>query len=157
MTGEKLNGPVRAIDFVNLRLPPTLGQHHRLQLGYRSPRSAAAVRRWRDHPLRSGRGADRSRARDAINELRGLYGTTRNRSVIVLLSDGQHNGDPADVLAAANDARADRMVVYAIGLGNDVDTALLTKVAGPGRYFPATSPTLLKAIYRAIAGVIPCR
>lgn len=163
MTGEKLNeAKFAAIDFVNLlKLPDDQASIIGFNSGYQlaSPLSGSrpALVSAIQH-LASGRGTQIDRAlRAAINELRGPRHDPANRSVIVLLSDGQHNGDPADVLAAAADARADRMVVYAIGLGNDVDTALLTQVAGPGRYFPATSPTLLKAIYRAIAGVIPCR
>jgi Mg-chelatase subunit ChlD len=163
MVGEKLNGAkFAAIDFVNLLNLPAdqasiIGFNSSYQIASGLTGSRPALISAIQH-LANGRGTQIDRAlRAAVNELRGGRHKPLNRSVIILLSDGQHNGDPADVLAAASDARADKMVVYAIGLGSDVDVALLSKVAGSGRYFPAANPSSLSDIYRSIAGIIPCR
>ncbi|MFQ5459444.1 MAG: VWA domain-containing protein, partial [Anaerolineae bacterium] len=81
----------------------------------------------------------------------------RNRGVIILLSDGAHNGPAAEVLAAAAAVAPLTSAIYAIGLGSDVDADLLRAVAGPGRYYFAPNEEALADVYDAIAVRIPCR
>jgi Mg-chelatase subunit ChlD len=93
----------------------------------------------------------------ALSELRSARRAPANRGVVVLLSDGDHIGDRADVLDVAADLRALDALVYAIGLGEDADGELLSAVAGaPGRYFYAPDERALAEIYRSIAVTIPC-
>jgi len=94
----------------------------------------------------------------ALGELRGPARRSANRPVIVLLSDGGHTGSRADVVDLADEARALGTAVYAVGLGADADGDLLEQIAGHrGRLFMAPDAADLEAIYRHIAGAIPCR
>jgi len=107
--------------------------------------------------LSSGNGTFIDRAlRAAMFELLSPRRKARNRGVVVLLSDGAHNGLPQDVLRASDDVRRIDATIYAIGLGADADGALLSAVAGPGRYYFAPEPEYLREIYEQIAVVIPC-
>jgi Mg-chelatase subunit ChlD len=163
MTGPKLDqARAAAKDFIGrLALPQdqaaVIGFNSAYQVvsplsGSKSGLTAAIDR------LSGGHGTAIDRAlRAAVNELRGSRHRAGNRQVIILLSDGRHNGDPADVRAAAAEARAGRVVIYTIGLGTDADAQLLTDIAGAGRYYPAPDAGTLTSIYRAIATVIPCR
>ena len=163
MAGEKLaKAKLAAVDFVGLlQLPEDQaavigfdsGYHIAAPLtGSRGQLETAIAR------LSSGSGTQIDRAlRAAVGELRSSRHLPASRPVIVLLSDGRHNGDPRDVLAAAEEARGARMVVYAIGLGADADANLLRQAAGPERYYAAPDADALAEIYRAIAGIIPCR
>jgi Mg-chelatase subunit ChlD len=88
------------------------------------------------------------------------FGTGRdptNRGVVVLLSDGAHNGPTADVLTAAASLARHSSSTYAIGLGGDVDEVLLRAVASPGGYYRAPGPDELRGIYETIAVRLPCR
>jgi Mg-chelatase subunit ChlD len=108
--------------------------------------------------LTSARGTQIDRAlRAAVNELRSARHRRDNRAVVVLLSDGYHNGDPRAVVAVADEARAAGMTVFAIGLGQEYDGGLLRAIAGPYRFYDAPDGAALAAIYRQIAGIIPCR
>lgn len=71
---------------------------------------------------------------------------------------GLPNGTTAEaVLAAADRAKAEGVIIYTIGLGGDVDPHLLQQVAtDPGKYYFAPRATDLEAIYEQIAFVIPC-
>ncbi|MFQ5459459.1 MAG: VWA domain-containing protein, partial [Anaerolineae bacterium] len=94
----------------------------------------------------------------AVIEL--TFGAARNpanRAAIVLLTDGAHSGDPADVLRAAEGAARAGATIYAVALGQDADVALLKALASPRRTFVATGPAALLAIYKAIAVRLPCR
>ncbi len=93
----------------------------------------------------------------ASRELLSRRRRPRNRPVVVLLSDGAHNGPAEDVLKVAAELRAFGVVTYAIGLGADVDRALLEAIAGPGRTYFVSDPGALETIYRDIAAAIPCR
>ncbi len=93
----------------------------------------------------------------ATGELLSGRRRPQNRAVIVLLSDGAHNGDPADVLTRAAEARRLGASLYAIGLGADADRALLEQVAGRERTYYAADGAALEAIYREVAAAIPCR
>jgi Ca-activated chloride channel family protein len=81
-----------------------------------------------------------------------------NNKVIILLTDGLPFGTTAEaVLAAADQAKAEGITIYTIGLGGDVDPHLLRQVAtDPGKYYFAPQATDLEAIYEQIAILIPC-
>lgn len=77
-----------------------------------------------------------------------------NAKAIVLLSDGRPNvgGDP---LPEATAAKAAGVRIFTIGLGSEVDPALLRSVASsPDDYFYAPSSDQLAAIYQQISGVL---
>ncbi len=78
--------------------------------------------------------------------------------VIVLLTDGRSNPRPvADAEAVAAAARADGVVVFTIGLGMDVEADALRRMASrPEFAYRAPTAEDLAAIYRAVAGAIPC-
>ncbi len=106
----------------------------------------------------------------SINRLREAEGESR---VVILLTDGQNNSGQVDPLTAAEAARALGVRVYTIGAGTDgparvpvddmfgrryvtieakVDEVSLKEIARVtgGRYFRATSPEALAAIYEEI-------
>jgi Mg-chelatase subunit ChlD len=94
----------------------------------------------------------------STSELTGPLSKAGSLRAVVLLTDGrQSGGTGADVIAAADEARAHGVAVYAIGVGDGVDEALLRAAAGdPHRLFLAAGPQALEAIYRDIAGLLPC-
>ena len=81
-----------------------------------------------------------------------------NNKVLVLLTDGLPLGTtPEEVLAAAERAKGEGVVIYTSGFGGDVDPVLLQQVASsPDKYYFAPEAGDLEEIYRQIAGVIPC-
>lgn len=91
----------------------------------------------------------------AGEELTGPRAQPDGRKAVVLLTDGKPDGglDPRGrALSQAATLRAAGVAVYAIGLGADVDGALLGQIAGdPTRYFQAPSAAELAGIYRLIA------
>jgi Mg-chelatase subunit ChlD len=95
----------------------------------------------------------------AHGELVGPRHLSINHQSIVLLTDGQQN-DPAGVQAvrdAADSAKADGIKILTIGLGTDVDAALLSEIASdPKYYYPAPSAEDLQRIYHDLAEVIAC-
>jgi Mg-chelatase subunit ChlD len=96
---------------------------------------AAAIERAADHLVRFGRP-------DAL-------------PVVVLLSDGRNNEQTPDPLPAAATARTWGVQFYTIGLGDDVNAAMLRDLAGrPDAYFGAPTPTELFPIYGEILRVV---
>jgi Mg-chelatase subunit ChlD len=95
----------------------------------------------------------------ALGELTGSRARRGSVRAIVLLTDGRPQpGTEHAVLAAAEDARGEGVTVFAIGLGEDVDSELLRHVAtDPSRYYQAPGEDGLRAIYDRIAAAIPCR
>jgi Mg-chelatase subunit ChlD len=95
----------------------------------------------------------------ATAELTGPNHKPGNNPVIILLTDGAPVGaTPDEVRAAANAAKAAGMLVYTIGLGQDVDHLLLRDIASkPEWYFFAPDTGDLAEIYGQIAYRIPCR
>lgn len=93
----------------------------------------------------------------AAEELGSIRHDATHRPIVILMTDGlPSNTTPDAVLAAAARARA-RATVFAIGVGPDVDPALLAEVAGsPERYYPADDADALAAIYREISELVPC-
>ena len=81
-----------------------------------------------------------------------------NNKVLVLLTDGLPLGTTREeVLAAAEQAKGEGVIIYTIGFGGDVDPVLLQQVASsPDKYYFAPEAGDLEEIYRQIAGVIPC-
>lgn len=86
-------------------------------------------------------------------------GAADRQSVMILLTDGQV--DPAQVPAveaAAARIRADGMRLLTIGLGQDVDAALLQRIAAsPADFLNAPDGEDLVGIYRRLATQIACR
>src|SRR3990167_9985319 len=103
----------------------------------------------------------------AIKRLQEVPPTGR---VIILLTDGANNSGVLSPLKAAQLAKLDNMKIYTIGLGSnadpramhhllmglnpavDLDESTLKKIAQTtgGRYFHATDPQTLQAIYQTI-------
>jgi uncharacterized protein YegL len=79
--------------------------------------------------------------------------------VIILLTDAAPTGvTPDEVRVAAARAKAAGMLIYTIGLGQDVDHVLLRDVASkPEWYFFAPDTGDLAEIYGQIAYSIPCK
>ncbi|MCE7939339.1 MAG: VWA domain-containing protein, partial [Chloroflexi bacterium CFX6] len=94
----------------------------------------------------------------ALGELDSPRHRAGNKRSIILVTDGaQTGGDTQAVLAAANAAKAVGVTIVSVGLGADVDVALLTQVAtAPSLYFPAPNAEDLVRIYREVARLIPC-
>ena len=94
----------------------------------------------------------------ARQELASERHIVENNKVIILLTDGLPFGTTAEaVLAVADQAKAEGISIYTIGLGGDVDPHLLQQVAtDPGKYYFAPQATDLEAIYEQIAILIPC-
>ena len=95
-----------------------------------------------------------------LDEARGELGGPRhlsdNAAVIVLLTDGRQD-DGELVRASARAARDQGVVIFAIGLGSDVDQSLLVDVAGGrGQTYLAPGPRDLAEIYSRIAVQVPC-
>ena len=80
-----------------------------------------------------------------------------SRGVVVLLSDGTQNGPVEPVREVAAALKAAGTLVFAIGLGADVDAALLVDVASPDGYRAAADERVLEEIYRGLAAVVACR
>jgi Mg-chelatase subunit ChlD len=163
MAGEKLaRAKLAAGDFLDLLdysgdQAAVLGFNASVQVASPLTASRPALTAALAH-LTSAQGTQIDRAlRAAINELRSVRHRRANRAVMVLLSDGYHNGDPRAVVAVADEARTDGMILFTIGLGQEFDADLLRAIAGPRRFYAAPDVANLSAIYREIAGVIPCR
>jgi Mg-chelatase subunit ChlD len=116
---------------------------------------AALVRAMDQLPKGSGTRIDLGLdvARGALKDV-----SAERKPVIILLTDGIQTGAPADAArAAAADARAAGISIFTIALGADADAVLLAQVAGDARRaFSAATEANLAAIYREIAGLIPC-
>ena len=91
-------------------------------------------------------------------ELRGPRARAEGRPVIILLTDSQPDAGSGGLARdAARQARARGTLIYAIGLGTDVDLGLLRELTGDAaRVLPAPSPADLAGIYRGLAETIPC-
>ena len=78
---------------------------------------------------------------------------------VVLLTDGRQSGEPELVAeAVAARARAEGLVLFAVGLGADVDRDLLGRLtADPQRTYFAPGEDELAEVYRLIASAIPCQ
>jgi hypothetical protein len=108
--------------------------------------------------LRVGRGTRIDRALTTAGlALAAAPAGVRHRGVVILLSDGSQIGDPEQAVARANSLRAAGITIYAVGLGADVDRALLQRIADPRRLLLAPGPSELVTIYRTLAREAACR
>lgn len=91
-------------------------------------------------------------------ELSGPRHRSGALQVMVLLTDGRSNPQPvAEAIAAAMAAKQHGVVIFTVGLGDDLDVEALGAMASQPDYFrTAASATDLAAIYRDIAGLLPC-
>lgn len=88
----------------------------------------------------------------AAAELAGPASRPAALHIIVLLTDGRQDADPAAAQAAAAAARAAGVRIFTIGLGGDVDLPFLQELAGdPSQAYAAPSEADLAAIYAAVA------
>jgi Mg-chelatase subunit ChlD len=108
--------------------------------------------------LASGTAIDKG-LQAGFDELESHRHATANTRAIILVTDGEQSvGTNADVLAVANQIKTTDIVLWAVGLGADVDQALLLQVAStPDQYRHAPSADGLRLIYQEIARVVPCR
>lgn len=92
------------------------------------------------------------------DELTSPRHRTDNGRFMILLTDGQPNGsDEAAVLDQAARVKALGITIYTVGLGTDVNAALLRQVATtPDRYYFSPSTDELIAIYKRIADTLRC-
>lgn len=95
----------------------------------------------------------------AWEQLTGPGHRRLNERVVVLLTDGRPSGaSPEQVVAVAGRMRAGGTLVFAIGLGMDVDPELLHRLAGDvGQVYLAPDGDELEGIYRRIARAMPCQ
>jgi TolB protein len=95
---------------------------------------------------------------EARTELASPRHISTHAKIIVLLTDGQQNpagNDP--VIAQANAAKAEGAIIYTIGLGTDVDAALLQQIATSlDHYYYAPTSADLEHIYQQISASIVC-
>jgi hypothetical protein len=78
------------------------------------------------------------------------------QQVVVLLSDGNHIGDVADVEDVASELRARGVILFTIGLGADADDVLLARIATDGAYYRSPIAADLQAIYRRLLESLAC-
>ena len=79
------------------------------------------------------------------------------QSVVVLLTDGLQNGSADPVRSAAAALKSGDALVYTIGLGNEIDRALLAEVASsPDRFYASPTDRELQAIYAEIRERVAC-
>ncbi len=95
---------------------------------------------------------------EAMREI-GFRARPDSQRVIVLLSDGlPSDGTARRARDVASIARSAGITLFSIGLGVDADSGFLSDITGDARnVFIAPSPIDLEAIYRRVAGQLPCR
>jgi Mg-chelatase subunit ChlD len=81
-----------------------------------------------------------------------------NTPVMIVLTDGRSNPDPVSLaVEQARLAKDEGVVVFTIGLGNEIDTDALQEMATtPEQFYHAPTADELADIYRQIAVEIPC-
>jgi uncharacterized protein YegL len=93
-----------------------------------------------------------------LEELTSERARPENIPALILLTDGRPSeGTSASAEAAAADLKNRGIWLFVIGLGDDVDSDLLRRLATePDMYYEAPTPGDLRSIYKAIAGTLPC-
>jgi WD40 repeat protein/uncharacterized protein YegL len=94
----------------------------------------------------------------AREELASTRHRPGNTPVMIVLTDGRANPVPVSVAESeARQAKDAGIVIFTVGLGNDLDTEGLRSIASrPGWFYSAPSAEELAGIYRGIAVAIPC-
>ncbi|MGB0383557.1 MAG: VWA domain-containing protein [Ardenticatenaceae bacterium] len=150
-----------AVDFVaQMSLPPD-------QVGVASFASTARL----DTPL----AADATAATSAINALSARGGTNiedglivaareltganhimNNAPLIIILSDGHHNGSsPGELQATADSIKSQGIRIISIGLGSGANAGQLQDIASSATdYYFAPTPAALAGIYQQIAATV---
>ena len=75
---------------------------------------------------------------------------------VLLLTDGRHSGSSDDVRRAALELEVDGNLVFAIGLGSDVDAALLEDISSSGGYAAAAEADALARVFALLDETIRC-
>ena len=94
----------------------------------------------------------------AVDELRSDRRNSDNTPVLILLTDGKSNPRPAsEAEGRAAEAKQRGVIIFTIGLGDDLDFEALAHIASkPDYYYHAPDAEELSDIYEAIAVEIPC-
>ena len=94
----------------------------------------------------------------AREELASTRHRPGNTPVMIVLTDGRANPVPVSVAEVeARQAKDAGIIIFTIGLGNDLDTEGLRAIASrPEWFYSAPSAEELAGIYRGIAVAIPC-
>ncbi len=94
----------------------------------------------------------------AGGELLGEHRRPTNQAVMIVLTDGRADPvGPEAAVEAARLAKAAGVVVFTVGLGEDLDAEALEAMASrPAYYFASPDAAALAGIYREIAVMIPC-
>lgn len=79
------------------------------------------------------------------------------RRTVILLTDGLQSGPSEPVFAAAADIKAGGASLFALGLGDDVDRAMLRALASsPAAFLVSPSAAQLAGLYQDILAAIDC-
>jgi Mg-chelatase subunit ChlD len=91
---------------------------------------------------------------EAFRSMQGLSWNTVGVKHILLLTDGQSNQGDFDGIASA--IRQNKITLSTIGIGDDVDSALLQRLAilGGGSYYPVSNPNILPQIFIKEATIV---
>jgi len=95
---------------------------------------------------------------DAIaKSVKGLFKSRAKEKVIILLTDGYHNAGSISPHQAVEMAKKEGIKIYTIGIGKNYDKKLLQTIAkeSGGKFFEATSPKELKAVFEALNSLAP--
>ncbi len=94
----------------------------------------------------------------AGGELLGEHRRPTNQAVMIVLTDGRADPvGPEAAVEAARLAKAADVIVFTVGLGEDLDADALEAMASrPAYYFASPDAGALAGIYREIAVMIPC-
>jgi Mg-chelatase subunit ChlD len=94
----------------------------------------------------------------AREELGSVRHRRANTPVMIVLTDGRANPVPVSVAEAEAQAAKDAgIVLFTVGLGADLDTEALRRMASrPAYFYVAPDAEALAGIYRGIAVAIPC-
>jgi hypothetical protein len=75
--------------------------------------------------------------------------------IMIVLTDGQNDDGPADVINAANLAKSDDIIIFTIGLTGFVNQVMLSQAASfPNYFFYAPDASVLAQIYDQISNTI---
>lgn len=95
----------------------------------------------------------------ADEELHGPRRQQGNAPILILLTDGRSNPRPVEeAIARARSAKAGGVLIFTIGIGNELDIEALAAIASqPDYFFRSADAQDLNSIYRSISRAIPCQ